>query len=253
MATHPPRAGSDPFSPTANPAAYVARTATEAVLVQLEMALDDELPLLLLDGPAGAGKTLLLHVLAQRVDGRFQTVYLPYPKLSPKEFFQWSLAALGERPHGDAEVALRGRIARDALSGFPPLLLMVDDAGSMPAATLRRLLDVQVDYPDALRTLLVSPDPAALQSCDLDLACERVGLEGEMDRPDLGRYVRARLEATSTDADSRQRLESALDQLYRQSAGNPARLHAAAAALLGPRVASYDTHSPQPVTPAAPA
>lgn len=233
MAPHPRQASSDPFSPTANPSAYVPRTATEAVLVQLEMALEDGSHVLLLEGPPGAGKTTLLHVLAERLDGLFQPVYLPYPKLSPKEFCQWGLAALNEPPNSRPEIALRSRISRDACVGFPPLLWMVDDAGWMPQATLRRMLELQVDYVDAMRTLLVVPGRLSLEWIEESgLASERVELVGRMDQHEMGRYVKARLDRSVADASSRERFEQALPQLYRQSDGNPGQLHAAASRLM---------------------
>lgn len=233
MATRPSRAGSDPFPPTADPAAYVPRTATESVLVQLEMAVDDGARVMLLEGAPGSGRTLLLHVLAGRLDGRLMPLHVPYAKFTPRELCQWLLAALGEPCPEHPELALRARISRDACDGFPPKLLMFDDAGWMPPATLERVLELQADYPDALRTLLVVPEgygAAAIEKAGL--ACERVALEGGMDPGETQRYLRARLEHSVADPDHRERIEQALDQLYRQSDGNPGRLHAAVSLLL---------------------
>ena len=235
MSTPPtpsPRA-SDPFPLTADPGAYVPRTATESVLVALEMALDAGARVLELVGPSGAGKTLLLHVLAQRVDGRFQPLHLPYPKLSPREFCQWALCALNQAECGHPEQTLRARIARDADRGFPPLLWMVDDASSMPAETLGCLMELQADYPSGMRTLLAVSEEAYAEERPGRLPShERIPLEGYMDRQETTRYVHARLEHSGAGPGDRADWERWLEHLYRESGGNPARLHRAAAALL---------------------
>jgi len=236
MATRPSRAGSDPFPPTADPAAYVPRTATESVLVQLEMAVDDGARVMLLAGAPGSGRTLLLHVLAGRLDGRLASLHVPYSKFTPRDLCQWLLASLGEPCETGSEhpeLALRARISRDACDGFPPKLLMLDDAGWMPPKTLERVLELQADYPDALRTLLVVPESYGVAPIErAGLACERVSLEGGMDAGETQRYLRARLDHGAAEPGHRARVEQALDQLYRQSDGNPGRLHAAVSVLL---------------------
>ncbi len=223
----------DPFPTTADPEAYVPRTATEAVLVRLEMALRSGVPAVVLGGPAGAGKTLLVHVLAERLDGDFHVVYAPYPKLSPSEFCHWALAALNERPADDPERALAARIARDAASGFPPLLLTIDDAGCLPPETLRMLLALRGELEGHLRLLFVRSGDfriAELERGGVDAL--DVELEGSMQPAETARYVRARLDRARADARSRARFEAALEQLHARSSGNPGRLHAIAAELL---------------------
>ena len=222
----------DPFSNTANADAYIPRTATESVLVGLEMALHDGARVVCLDGPAGSGKTLLLRVLERRLVGDFATLRVPYPNLDPDEFFSWALASLRERGI-DAERALAERIVRDAVSGALPLVWIVDDAQSLPVATLDRLLGLQRVTGDALRLLLASagalPTDHFAQAGVLPV---RVELEGEMESDEMEQYVRARLERVGIDPAQRARIETSLDRLYAGSRGNPGRLHAAASILL---------------------
>jgi len=235
----------DPFGVTANPAAYVPRTATESVLVRLESALREGAGALSLYGPAGSGKTLLLHVLAHRLDGDFQSIYVPYPKLEPDELCQWLLAALNEPGGSDSERAVLARIQRDADMCFPPMLWMIDDAGHLPDGSLGCLVRLQSQARGSLRVLLVRSDgDPAQRFARAGLAIEEVELDGAMSGPELARYVRARLDRAPADACSRVRLEAALDRLGDLSGGNPARLHAAAAALLwAPTLASDDAQS----------
>ena len=222
----------DPFPNTTDAAGYVPRTATESVLVGLEMALRDGARVVCLEGPAGAGKTLLVRVLEERLAGDFAALRVPYPNLAPDEFFQWALASLRESSP-DPERALAERIVRDAVSGAPPLVWVIDDAQSLPAATLERLLALQRVTGDALRLLLAST--GALPSdafARVGVAPAREELEGEMESDEMQQYVRARLERAGTDPVQRARIESSFDRLYAGSRGNPGRLHAAASVLL---------------------
>src|SRR5262245_17703395 len=102
--------GRDPFTNTADAGAYVPRTATESALVHLEMALNDGARVVCLQGPTGSGKTLLLRVLEERLEGEFASLRVPYSKLEPDEFCRWALDALGEESVGDPARALAARI-----------------------------------------------------------------------------------------------------------------------------------------------
>jgi type II secretory pathway predicted ATPase ExeA len=227
-------AGPDPFANTADPAAYVPRTATEGVLVRLEMALREGVRVICLHGPAGAGKTLLLRVLEERIEDDFESIRVPFPTLDPDDFCEWALAELNEIDRApDPEQALAARIARGAASGHPPLVWLVDDADSMQSETLLLLLRLQKRAGDAMRIVFVRASDRPL--VELEMA-HTVGidiwLEGAMRSAEMVHYVRARLDHAGADPRQRAQLEAELDALYACSGGNPARLHAAAAALL---------------------
>lgn len=227
-------AGPDPFSNTADPGAYVPRTATEGVLVRLEMALREGARVICLRGPAGSGKTLLLRVLEERIEGDFESIRIPFPSLDPDEFCEWALAELNELERGpDPEQALAARVARGAASGHPPLVWLVDDADSMPSETLLRLLRLQKCAGDAMRIVFVrASDRQLVELAMANVASIDIALEGSMGSAELAHYVRARLDYAGADPRQRAQLEAELDVLYTRSGGNPARLHAAAASLL---------------------
>ena len=223
----------DPFSDTTSPTAYVPRIATESALVQMEMALRDGARVVCLEGPPGCGKSILVNVLEERFSGDFRALRVPYPKLDPDEFCHWGLAALSGSPVDDPERALAERIATGAASGDPPLVWIVDDADCLPVPTLHSLLWVQRNTGDALRLLLAHS--GALPEEELSHAGVRpvnVHLDGEMEREEMAQYVRARLDGAGADSATRMRIETALDELYARSRGNPRRLHAAASVLL---------------------
>jgi hypothetical protein len=158
---------------------------------------------------------------------------VPYPKLDAEEFCRWGLAALREPARADCEQALAERIVRDAASGVPPLVWIVDDADSLPLPTLHTLLRVQRITGDALRLLLACSGELPVDSfAQVGVLPVRIELEGEMDSAETTHYVHARLDRVGADPAQRARIEASLDRLYAGSRGNPGRLHAAAATLL---------------------
>ncbi len=149
-----PSARAIPASSTAT-RRYEPSTATEAVLVRLDLALRAGTHAAVLRGAPGSGKPLLLGVLAERLGDAFRCVGVPAAGLAPEELCRGTLAALDEPPYPSPRRALRARIARDAVAGAPPLLLMVDDAGGMPVETRRLLVAIQAEAGGALRALWV--------------------------------------------------------------------------------------------------
>jgi type II secretory pathway predicted ATPase ExeA len=208
----------------------VPRTATEAVLVRLETALREGSGVVALSGPDGAGKTLLLRILADRLDGDFHSLYVPYPKLAPSEFFHWILGALGSAPGADAESTLHERLACDLEAGFPSQLLLLDDACLAPPETLVRLERLREDLAGHLHLVLVRSEDAQLPREFAHV--EEVVLQGRMDPTEMGQYLRTRLDRAAVDVALRARLEGAVELLHMRSEGNPARLHAMASRIL---------------------
>src|SRR5262252_6181277 len=125
------------FALTSDPAAYVPSAGRERALEQMSAALDaGAIPCL--EGPTGIGKTLLLQLLARRVSGRFESLYMPYPMLSTAELCQFALGLLERSYSGDPEASLLQLVSERA-ARRRPLLLLIDDASSLPPDSARGL------------------------------------------------------------------------------------------------------------------
>lgn len=228
----------DPFSLTANPERYVPRAASERALAELSAAVERGEGAVVLLGPPGIGKTLLLRVLAERLSPRFRTAYLPYPALPPPAACRWALQALGEVVLEDAEAELLA-YARGAAEAGAPVAVLVDDAGSMPAATLRRLVEIAAEARGALRLVFAAlGDRSARPELEgIGAKAQWVALEAPMSREETEAYVNARLAAAGVSRELRDRFDArAIDRLHARSEGIPARVHEGATSLLRGRV-----------------
>ena len=92
-------------------------------------------------GPPGLGKTLLLHLVGQRLDDRLRSVYLPYAALPLDELCAWALSLLGFSQSDDTIGDLI-QTASHLLARGSGLLLLIDDASAMPLPTARKLGDL---------------------------------------------------------------------------------------------------------------
>ncbi len=232
-------AAKDPFGLTADPRMYVARPATEEALDELRALLDEGESTVRLAGPAGLGKTLLLRLLPERLGPEWLAAYLGYPKLSPDELWVWVAEELGfGHP---SEEGIRAVAARAARRGGG-LVLLVDDAQSMPEETRRVLAGICSREP-GLRVLLT-------ETCEIDELGHpaEVRLAEPLSVEELKEYLEERVDRAGVGG-----LEAALfedvdpGRLYALSQGVPARVHYLAARLqCGDRL-------PEPGAPADPA
>ena len=213
----------DPFGVTADPAAYIPRLATERALAALERGIEEGAGPILLCGPAGLGKTLLLHVLAQRLEPRLRTVVLSYAALPPAELCLWALELLGEPPSDDPEAALVAHASRLQARGSG-LLLLLDDAGSMPPPTARRMAELAAGSQGALRLVGAAVDDARSGRVLAALGPEahEIRLSTGMDPRETALYVRARLERMGASEEARRRFDTeTLERISRSSGGVP--------------------------------
>lgn len=236
-------APSDPFPMTADPDAYLGRSASDRALAALERAVLEGAGLAAVTGPPGLGKTLLLRVLAQRLRERARCVYLPYTALPPEGLCIWALAELGVAAGGNPEAELL-----EIASAGHPLILLLDDISTLPRATGRGLADLCAESRGAMRLVAAATDGvgtgAALAT--LGPSVLEVRLSRPMNPSETSSYVRHRLARARASAGTCARFGDAqIADLHRGSGGVPRSVHRLATAVL--RAASPG--SPDPLDP----
>ena len=156
----------DPLSGHADPRLYVPLDTSERALAGISAYLKQGRSPLLLTGPAGIGKTILLRVLADREWKTFPRVrFSPLLSLDPEDLSEWLLRLLFGKLSGgsaDAEDALLEELR---LSHAGPILLLVDNIQRTPAASVRKLSELAFASRPALAVIVAGTDdrtPSAL-------------------------------------------------------------------------------------------
>lgn len=217
----------DPFPLTADAAAYQPRDATENALRRLCEGFRRGRRVQVLSGPPGLGKTLLVHVLAARLESEFQSVYLPYASLSWRDLCTWILGLLGEPAGSYPDRELLASARRAALHGRP-LLLLVDEASGLPPESTAALAALVREAEGALRLLLVPLDDARAGHVLAVLArdVEELRLSAPLTLEETERFLRTRLVRGNVPFDLQRRFDAdTVARLHRASGGNPRRLH----------------------------
>ncbi|HTF33740.1 MAG TPA: AAA family ATPase [Myxococcota bacterium] len=226
----------DPFGATADPETYMPRAATERALAELERALlAGDFPVVL-TGPAGIGKTLLLRVAGRRLEGRVHCVYIAYAALSAAELCTWILGLLGESApaNSDAQAALLAAAHRFAQGGTP-LALLIDDASAVPPDTAERMRTLAAGSRGALQIVAADMEDASSEPwvTRFGTRVERVRLEAPMSAAETALYIRARLERGGISHEHRARLDAkVIDRIFRRSSGVPRIVQALASEFL---------------------
>jgi serine/threonine-protein kinase len=230
---------SDPFGLTANRAIYIPREATERALRELVDCVRGGESVTALTGPPGLGKSLLLHLLADRLEAELHPVFLPYGALNPQDLAAYALDRLGS-PRTDEPMGVLKAYARHLGEEASALLLLVDDAGAVPNDTARWLCELARGSDGSVRCVFAVTDDVA--SGDVVSALLLVGrggavpvvrLAAAMTRDETADYIEAHLAAGRVSGAVRALFGSAaITRLHEMSGGTPRRLHTAAQALL---------------------
>lgn len=251
------------FGETADPGGHVPRPATESRLDALESwcrsdGLGSTVAALL--APPGLGKTHLLRVLESRLQdaerphrirgdsdrsarARHRALYLPYAALTLPGLARWIHGLAGEgRPLRVAsadpdEEAIRS-LAGLGAGPERPLHLLIDDADSMPAATLRALVQGLPREHSPLRFVLALSDDsrAARMLAMLDpLQPRELPYRDPLDEPETEAYLRARLTRAGLGTDLLDGLDArTVARIRALSGGIPRRIHRVVLALVEP-------------------
>jgi general secretion pathway protein A len=90
---------SPPFESTVDRAGFYPCELHEGALLKLRYAAENERGAVLLAGPAGSGKTMLVHLLRQELAERFSPfVHLVFPQMSSRDLLVYLAEQLGAPP-----------------------------------------------------------------------------------------------------------------------------------------------------------
>lgn len=213
----------DPFATAPDPDSYVPRQATEEVLAAITSYIRVGAVQVALCGPPGIGKTLLLKVVGARLESQFRVVHVPYPILSAEDISSWILGLMGEESNGNPErtlVTLARRLREDG-SG---LAILIDDAGSMPLPTVRRLSRLATEARPSLRLIFgISLDERGEEVvAAAGPGVETVPLDRPMNLDECRTYISARLtRAGVPDHVQRAFDDEAMNAIFNASEGIP--------------------------------
>ncbi len=225
------------FGETANPGDYVPRAATEDALLELERLVRAGRTTAL-TAPPGLGKSLLLRLLARRLAPEFCALFLPYGAVTLEELCAWTLGLLdGPGPDPGPDDPLRALLleARRRAEQGELLLLLIDDAGSMPVETARELSALVRESGNRIRVVVGTADDAAssrvLAALHNELA--EVRFKEPMDLRETQLYVETRLDQAGVPDSERARFGAdSIESIHRLSGGVPRRVHDVASRIL---------------------
>jgi type II secretory pathway predicted ATPase ExeA len=233
--------GRRPFAAAPDADCYFPATAIEAARQTLFRCIDrGEGPALLI-GPAGAGKSLLLQVLAEQFIARFELALLASGRLTTlRELLQAILYELRleyrELQEGELRLALidhlsgNGRLQDTATRerGAEGLLLLIDEAHTLPLKLLEeiRLITNLIRGGQPKVRLVLAGSPALEErftSPKLDAFNQRVSARcylAPFDRQETFEYIKAQIEWAAGQPD-RLFTSEALDAVYQATGGVP--------------------------------
>jgi type II secretory pathway predicted ATPase ExeA len=230
-----------PFAAAPDADCYFPATTIEAARQTLFRCIDRGEGAALLIGPAGAGKSLLLQVLAEQFIARFELALLASGRLTTlRELLQAILYELGleyrELQEGELRLALidhlsgSGRLegATTGTSGPEGLLLLIDEAHTLPLKLLEEIrLITNLIRGGQPKVRLVLAGSAALEerftSPKLDAFNQRVSARCYLqpfDRQETFEYIKAQIEWAAGQPD-RLFSRDALDAVYQATGGVP--------------------------------
>ncbi len=217
----------DPFEVTSDPTAYVPRSVTQELLASIEGALRRGAPSIVVTGPPGLGKTLLLRVLERRLRTGYRPIAIAYPALLPDELCRWILTLLGE-PVTDHPSAALLDLARRLGSSQRDLVLLVDDANSIPAATVLHLAELADAANRGVRLVLFAVDDGRVTALQRALGSDvpTLHLCESMCETETFEYIYARLARARAPTELVERFDpGTVARLHAESGGNPRELH----------------------------
>jgi hypothetical protein len=182
--------GNDPFRDCADPGSAIPSAACDRALAALEQAIVDRHNPIVLMGPIGAGKTLLLRRIAKRPPPSVRTVYLPWLNVSGEDLIPWIRGFAGTEGGEDFVAA-----ARTFYAGGLRTLLLVDEAQGMTRDSAGCLAELAGRAEGAVQVLLAGTDRPSLHAAAAAFpgGAEYIELAGEVTPEEVARWAQQAL------------------------------------------------------------
>jgi general secretion pathway protein A len=155
-----------PFEPSADRATFFPNDSHEGALMKLRYAVENQRGAALLAGPAGVGKTLLIHLLQNELPESFRPqVHLVFPQMSSRDLLVYLAERLGAPPYDPPRHTVEESVRRledlfyqNARHDRHAVVVideahLLEDCGALE--TLRLLLNFEVGGRPTLTLLLV--------------------------------------------------------------------------------------------------
>lgn len=199
-------------------------------LTLLQYGLEGAGQVTVLTGEVGVGKTMLLHTLLRKMEGRYDVGRLANTCVQGEELLRWTCLAFG-LPHEARSDAMlyegfAGYLARNRAAGRGTLLL-VDEAQNLEPGALERLRllsNTNVDADEALHLLIVGQPELRrrLQHPAMRALRQRVGVDYHLppfSNAETRAYIEHRLRVAGGDAAIF--TEGALGSIHEAAGGLP--------------------------------
>jgi len=182
------------FRDCADPGCAIPSAASDRALAAVERAVVAERNPIVLLGPEGTGKTLLLRRIVGRAPPSTRTVFLPWLNPPAEDLTQWIRGFDGAARGSDYDFVAVARSLHEA--GIRTLLL-VDEAQSIPHDTAQRLSELVSESGNAVQVILAGIDLPALHAAVTAFpgAAEYVELAGEVTPQEVASWVHGALDA----------------------------------------------------------
>ena len=220
-----------PFSITPDPEFLFLSETHRSVIEKIQYGIQSRMGFMLLTGEVGTGKTTLCRALLDQLQSHIRTVYVINPSLGSQELLAGILDDLGiDYPTTASKKELIDHLNQFLLANEnqSPVVIIVDDAQTMPTATLedlRLLSNLETDKTKLLQMLLVG-QPELLTNLDqpqMRQLKQRVAINCHLDYlafDEVGGYIERRLFIAGNQGQIRF-LPKVLKQIHRYSGGVP--------------------------------
>ncbi len=219
-----------PFSMTPDPRfLYYSRHHKEA-LSSLIYGIETRRGFLQLTGEIGAGKTTLCRTLLSKFGNTIHTALILNPRLSELEMIQTIADDFGVKPAGPKRKhyfdALNRFLLEETEKGYNAVVI-IDEAQLLSVKTLeqiRLLTNLETTTKKLLQIVLVGqPELKEFLNRPVLLQCkQRIAIRyhlPELDREDLGHYIRHRLQVAGAEMDIF--MEDAFEYIFKVTGGIP--------------------------------